>query len=139
MWIGLFYSKSTSRLFHLENSTILPKGKDIEKVHLDKNAIQSAVSLLNVELNTKEGSPKPAHLSSGVLDLSVKNGEPVTPCSISNQSRTKDTASEPVGISSKKHETPTKHSSAGTSGSPSQVEALMVTVLYNFCYTVHNI
>ncbi|XP_009302060.1 uncharacterized protein tasor2 isoform X1 [Danio rerio] len=125
MWIGLFYSKSTSRLFHLENSTILPKGKDIEKVHLDKNAIQSAVSLLNVELNTKEGSPKPAHLSSGVLDLSVKNGEPVTPCSISDQSRTKDTASEPVGISSKKHETPTKHSSAGTSGSPSQVEALM--------------
>ncbi|XP_056319983.1 uncharacterized protein tasor2 isoform X2 [Danio aesculapii] len=125
MWIGLFYSKSTSRLFHLENSTILPKGKDIEKVHLDKNAIQSAVSLLNVELNTKEGSSKPVHVSSGVLDLSVKNGEHVTPCSVSTRSTTKDTASEPVGILSKKHETPPRHSSSGTSGSPSRVKALM--------------
>ncbi|XP_039521057.1 uncharacterized protein tasor2 isoform X4 [Pimephales promelas] len=95
MWIGLFYSKHTSRLFQLENCTALPKGKDVEKVHLDINAIQNAVSLLNVELTSKDDSSRPSE----VLDLSVKNGEPVNFCSVSNQSRKKDTASNPGGIS----------------------------------------
>ncbi|XP_077079732.1 uncharacterized protein LOC143732486 [Siphateles boraxobius] len=127
MWIGLFYSKHTSRLFHLENSTALPKGKDVEKVHLDINAIQNAVSLLNVELTSKEDSSSPAHLSSDVLDLSVKNGEPVNFCSVSNQSREKDTASQPGGMSPTcKHGTTPSHSTSGTSLSPNpKVTALM--------------
>ncbi|KAK7136215.1 hypothetical protein R3I94_014762 [Phoxinus phoxinus] len=128
MWIGLFYSKHTSRLFHLENSTALPKGKDVEKVHLDINAIQNAVSLLNVELTSKEDST-PAHLSSEILDLSVKNGEPIQAslnfCLLSNQSRKKDTASHPGEMSPTcKHETTPSHS--GTSLSPNpKVTALM--------------
>ncbi|CAM4718392.1 unnamed protein product [Leuciscus chuanchicus] len=128
MWIGLFYSKHTSRLFHLENSTTLPKGKDVEKVHLDINAIQNAVSLLNVELTSKEDSSRPAHLSSEVLDLSVKNGEPVSFCSVSNQSRKKDTASHPGGMSpTSKHETTPRHSPSGTSLSPNpKVTALTI-------------
>ncbi|XP_067270398.1 protein TASOR 2 isoform X2 [Pseudorasbora parva] len=117
MWIGLFYSKHTSRLFHLENSTALPKGNDVEKVHLDINAIQSAVSMLNVELSSKEDSIRSVQLSSEVLDLSVKNGEPVSLCSVSDQSRQKDTAS---------HETTPRHSPSGKSLSPiSKVTALM--------------
>ncbi|XP_051758450.1 uncharacterized protein LOC127517196 isoform X3 [Ctenopharyngodon idella] len=116
MWIGLFYSKHTSRLFHLENSTALSKGKDVEKVHLDINAIQNAVSLLNVELSSKEDSSRPVPLSTEVLDLSVKNGEPVNLCSVSNQSRIKDTASHPGGMSPTcKHETAPSHSPSGTS------------------------
>ncbi|XP_056115730.1 uncharacterized protein tasor2 isoform X2 [Rhinichthys klamathensis goyatoka] len=122
MWIGLFYSKHTSRLFQLENSTALPKGKDVEKVHLDINAIQNAVSLLNVELTSKDDSSRPAHLSSEVLDLSVKNGEPVNFCSVSNQSRKKDTASHPGGMSP----TTPSRSPSGTSLSPNpKVTALM--------------
>lgn len=122
MWIGLFYSKHTSRLFHLENSTTLPKGKDVEKVHLDINAIQNAVSLLNIELTSKEDSFRPAHLSSEVLDLSVKNGEPVNFCSVSNQSRKKDIASHPGEMSP-------SHSPSGTSLSPNpKVTALMVMI-----------
>lgn len=130
MWIGLFYSKHTSRLFHLENSTTLPKGKDVEKVHLDINAIQNAVSLLNVELTSKEDSSRPAHLSSEVLDLSVKNGEPVNFCSVSKQSSKKDTASHPGGMSpTSKHETTPSHSPSGTSFSPNlKVTALMVMI-----------
>ncbi|XP_067250590.1 protein TASOR 2 isoform X1 [Chanodichthys erythropterus] len=116
MWIGLFYSKHTSRLFHLENSTALPKGKDVEKVHLDINAIQNAVSLLNVELSSKEDSSRSVPLSTEVLDLSVKNGEPVNLCSVSNQSRIKDTASHPGGISPTcKHEKAPSHSPSGRS------------------------
>lgn len=132
MWIGLFYSKHTSRLFHLENSTALPKGKDVEKVHLDINAIQNAVSMLNVELTSKEDSSRPAHLSSEVLDLSVKNGEPVNFCSISNQSRKKDTASHAGGMSPTcKEETTPSHSPSGTSLSPKpKVRGSMVMIKF---------
>ncbi|XP_058640088.1 protein TASOR 2 isoform X2 [Onychostoma macrolepis] len=126
MWIGLFYSKPTSRLFHLENCTALPKEKNVEMVHLDINAIQNAVSLLNVDLSQKADSAKPVHVSSEVLDLSVKNDEPVSLHSVSDQSKSKDTASQPGEISSHKHETALRRSPSGTSLSSSpKVTALM--------------
>ncbi|XP_016323777.1 uncharacterized protein tasor2 isoform X3 [Sinocyclocheilus anshuiensis] len=126
MWIGLFYSKHTSRLFHLENSTALPKEKEVEIVHLDINAIQNAVSLLSVDLSQKADSAKPVHVSSEVLDLSVKNDEPVNLHSVSNQCKSKDTASQPGEMSSHKHEMAPRHSPSGTSLSSSpKVTALM--------------
>ncbi|XP_016107841.1 LOW QUALITY PROTEIN: uncharacterized protein [Sinocyclocheilus grahami] len=126
MWIGLFYSKPTSRLFHLENSTALPKEKEVEIVNLDINAIQNAVSLLSVDLSQKADSAKPVHVSSEVLDLSVKNDEPVNLHSVSNQCKSKDTASQFGEMSSHKHEMAPRHSPTGTSLSSSpKVTALM--------------
>ncbi|XP_016145914.1 uncharacterized protein tasor2 isoform X2 [Sinocyclocheilus grahami] len=126
MWIGLFYSKPTSRLFHLENCTALPKEKNVEIVHLDINAIQNAVSLLNVDLSQEADSAKPVHVSSEVLDLSVKNYEPVNLHSASDQSIRKDTASQPGEMSSHKHETAPRRSPSGASLSSSpKVTALM--------------
>ncbi|XP_026124856.1 uncharacterized protein LOC113106975 isoform X2 [Carassius auratus] len=114
MWIGLFYSKATSRLFHLENCTAFPKEKTVEMVHLDINAIQNAVSLLNVDLSQKEDS---------VLDLSVKNDEPANLNLVSDQSTKKGTASQ-----SNRHETAPRHSPSGTSLSSSP----KVTALVNY-------
>ncbi|XP_052460754.1 uncharacterized protein LOC128018918 isoform X2 [Carassius gibelio] len=126
MWIGLFYSKTSSRLFHLENSTALSKEKEAEIVHLDINAIQNAVSLLNVDLTQKADSSKPVHVSSEVLDLSVKNEEPVNLRSVSNRCKSIDTASQPGEMSSQKHEMAPRRSPSGTglSSSP-KVTALM--------------
>ncbi len=127
MWIGLFYSKTTSRLFQLENCTALPKEKNVEMVNLDINAIQNAVSLLNVDLRLKAESATPVHVSSEVLDLSAKNDEPVNLHSVSNQSKIKDTASQPGEMSSHKHETAPRRSPSGTSLSSSpKVTELMV-------------
>ncbi|XP_043103207.1 uncharacterized protein tasor2 isoform X2 [Puntigrus tetrazona] len=128
MWIGLFYSNPTSRLFHLENCTAFAKEKNVEMVHLDINAIQNAVSLLNVDLSKKADSAKPVHVSSDVLDLSVKNDEPVNLHSdlLSNQSKRKDTASEPGDLSSHEHEMTPRHSPSGKSISSSpKVTAFM--------------
>uniref|UniRef100_A0A8C2GFF0 Transcription activation suppressor family member 2 n=1 Tax=Cyprinus carpio TaxID=7962 RepID=A0A8C2GFF0_CYPCA len=126
MWIGLFYSKTTSRLFHLENCAALPKEKKVEMVHLDINAIQNAVSLLNVDLSQKVDSAKP--VSSEVLDLSVKNDEPANLHLVSNQTTRKDTASQPGEMSFYKHKTAPRHSPSGTSLSSSP----KVTALANY-------
>ncbi|XP_042617709.1 uncharacterized protein LOC109102327 isoform X2 [Cyprinus carpio] len=126
MWIGLFYSKTSSRLFHLENSAALSKEKEVEIVHLDINAIQNAVSLLNVDLSQKADSSKPVHVPSEILDLSVKNDEPVNLRSVSNQCKSIDTASQPGEMSSPKHEMAPRRSPSGTSLSSSpKVTALM--------------
>lgn len=95
-------------------------------VHLDINAIQNAVSLLHVDLSQKPDSAKTVHVASEVLDLSVKNDEPVNLHSVSNQSKRKDTASQPGEISSHKHETAPRRSPSGTSLSSPKVTALMV-------------
>ncbi|KAL1270236.1 hypothetical protein QQF64_032525 [Cirrhinus molitorella] len=122
MWIGLFYSKPTSRLFHLENCNALPKEKEVEMVHLDRNAIQNAVSLLNVDLSQNADSAKPVLVSSEVLDLSVKNDEPVS----LHESKRKDGAPQPGETSSHKQEKTPRRSSSGASLSSSpKVTALM--------------
>lgn len=95
-------------------------------VHLDINAIQNAVSLLKVDLSQNADSAKPVHVASEVLDLSVKNDEPVNLHSVSNQSKRKDTASQPGEISSHKHEMAPRRSPSGTSLSSPKVTALMV-------------
>ncbi|XP_073675094.1 uncharacterized protein tasor2 [Garra rufa] len=126
MWIGLFYSKATSRLFHLENCNALPKEKEVEMVNLDINAIQNAVSLLNVDLSQKADSAKPVLASSEVLDLSVKNDEPVSLQSVSYQSKRKDGVSQPGEKSTHKQEMTPKGSSSRTSHSSNpKVTALM--------------
>ncbi|XP_050972415.1 uncharacterized protein tasor2 isoform X3 [Labeo rohita] len=124
MWIGLFYSKPTSRLFHLENCNALPKEKEVEMVHLDINAIQNAVSLLNVDLSQKADSAKPVHASSEVLDLSVKNDEPANLRSVTNQSKRKDSASQPGETSSHKKKTGPRCSGTSLSSNP-KVRTLM--------------
>lgn len=134
MWIGLFYSKTSSRLFHLENSAALSKEKEVEIVHLDINAIQNAVSLLNVDLSQKADSSKPVHVPSEILDLSVKNDEPVNLRSVSNQCKSIDTASQPGEMSFYKHKTAPRHSPSGTSLSSSP----KVTALAVMYYILHH-
>lgn len=118
MWIGLFYSKSTSRLFHLENSTALSKGKDNMNAK-DKQGVDPMQASLNVKLNLKEDSP--LHLHSDILDLSVKNCEPVTIHLGLQQSIGDDTMSHTQVAS---HEMETKHLSS--SPNVPKVTALMV-------------
>lgn len=101
MWIGLFYSKSASRLFHLENIAALSKEKDNLDVKdkQDVDLMQTRVSSVNVNLNLEEDSHKALHLHSGIMDLSVKNCEPVNLHSGLQQSKGDDTVLHPgVGI-----------------------------------------
>lgn len=122
MWIALFYSKSTSRLFHLENSTALSKGKDNMDVKdkQDVDPMKTPMASLNVKLNLKEDLPKALHLPSEILDLSVKNCEPVNLHLSLQQSRGDDTVSHTQVAS---HEMEPNHSSSGPS--ISKVTALM--------------
>ncbi|KAI7797992.1 putative protein FAM208B [Triplophysa rosa] len=114
MWIGLFYSKSASRLFHLENSAALSKEKDNVdgKDKQDVDLMQTPVSSLNVNLNLEEDSPKALHLHSGILDLSVKNCEPVNLHLGLQQSKGDDTVLHP-GVGSQ--EIAQKNSPSGPS------------------------
>ncbi|XP_051508712.1 uncharacterized protein LOC127414603 [Myxocyprinus asiaticus] len=114
MWIGLYYSKSTSRLFDLDNSTALPKGKDTAKVKQDRNPIQTPASLPSVELRSNEDPVRALHLSSDILDLSVKNSEPVNLHSVSNQSSEDNIASHSGVILCHEHETAPRHLPSGT-------------------------
>ncbi|XP_073724191.1 uncharacterized protein tasor2 isoform X2 [Misgurnus anguillicaudatus] len=125
MWIGLFYSRTTSRLFHLENSPAFPGGKDIKDVSVtqDADTIQTGMPSLNVEFNLKENLPKTLHPNSEILDLSVKNGEPVNLHLYSKQSRRHVAVSYPGVVS---HERAPKHSPSGRSLSYSpKVKELM--------------
>ncbi|XP_051949846.1 uncharacterized protein tasor2 [Xyrauchen texanus] len=114
MWIGLYYSKSTSRLFDLDNITALPKGKNTAKVQQDRNPIQTLASLPSVELRSKEGPTLPLRLSSDILDLSVKNSEPVNLHSVSKQSSEDNIATHSGVILCHKHETAPRHLPSGT-------------------------
>ncbi|XP_056628835.1 uncharacterized protein tasor2 isoform X2 [Triplophysa dalaica] len=97
MWIGLFYSKSASRLFHLENIAALSKEKDNLDVKdkQDVDLMQTCVSSVNVNLNLEEDSHKALHLHSGIMDLSVKNCEPMNLHSGLQQSKGDDTVLHP--------------------------------------------
>ncbi|XP_051524556.1 uncharacterized protein LOC127423914 isoform X2 [Myxocyprinus asiaticus] len=113
MWIGLFYSKSTSRLFLLDSSTALPKRKETANVQQDRNPIQTP-SLLSVELSSKEDPAQALPLSSDILDLSVKNCEPVNLHPVSKQSKEDNIALHSGVISFHKHEIAPRHLSSGT-------------------------
>ncbi|XP_065104408.1 uncharacterized protein tasor2 isoform X2 [Paramisgurnus dabryanus] len=124
MWIGLFYSKTTSRLFHLENSPAFPGGKDIKDVSVtqDADTIQTPMSSLNVEFNLKENFPKTLQPNSEILDLSVKNGEPVNLHLYSKQRRRHDAVSYPGVVS---HERAPKHSPSRSLSYSPKVKELM--------------
>ncbi|XP_051964819.1 uncharacterized protein LOC127630954 isoform X2 [Xyrauchen texanus] len=113
MWIGLFYSKSTSRLFLLDSSTALPKRKETANVQQDINPIQSP-SLLSVELSSNEDQAQALPLSSDILDLSVKNCEPVNLHPVTKQSKEDNIALHSGVISCHKHEIAPTHFSSGT-------------------------
>lgn len=91
------------------------------KDNQDVDVMQTHVSSLNVKLNLKEDPPKALHLHSDILDLSVKNCEPVNLHLSSQQGRGDDTVTY-LGVASE--EMVPKHSPSGAS-SP-KVTALMV-------------
>ncbi|XP_053359520.1 uncharacterized protein tasor2 isoform X1 [Clarias gariepinus] len=73
MWIGLFYSKPTSRFFHFDHTFPTLEGKNPSDVL--QFAIQTSSPLPDVDLSTKEDRNTSLHPGSDALDLSVKTPE----------------------------------------------------------------
>ncbi|KAF5905546.1 protein FAM, partial [Clarias magur] len=73
MWIGLFYSKPTSRFFHFDHTFPTLERKNPSDVL--QFAIQTSSSVSDVDLSTKEDKNTSLRLGSDALDLSVKTPE----------------------------------------------------------------
>lgn len=71
MWIGLFYSKPTSRFFHFDHSGPTLERKNPAKVLL------SSTPLPNVDVTSKATKPPSSESAFDALDLSVKAPEAV--------------------------------------------------------------
>ncbi|KAK3540453.1 hypothetical protein QTP70_031004, partial [Hemibagrus guttatus] len=70
MWIGLFYSKPTSRFFHFDQMCPSVEKKNPEKA--SKCAVETSTSLPDVDLTSKEDNSTSLDPVSDALDLSVK-------------------------------------------------------------------
>ncbi|XP_060738073.1 uncharacterized protein tasor2 [Tachysurus vachellii] len=70
MWIGLFYSKPTSRFFHFDQIGPAVEKKNPEMA--SQCAVQTSTSLPDVELTSKVDKPTSVDPVSDALDLSVK-------------------------------------------------------------------
>ncbi|XP_066499421.1 protein TASOR 2 isoform X2 [Hoplias malabaricus] len=81
MWIGLFYSKPTSRFFHFDNCLQLEKN-DPPNVSDDMSPVQ-ATSFSFV--GSKEDGTCPPHPVSDILDLSVKVSDVSDNCTVSQK------------------------------------------------------
>lgn len=80
MWIGLFYSKPTSRFFHLDNNSPFRERKQSPKV---SDNIQASSPLTDVGGTFKEDKTSSLHPVTDVLDLSVRATEPSNHCTVS--------------------------------------------------------
>lgn len=70
MWIGLFYSKPTSRFFHFDQICPSEEKKNPEKA--SQCAAQTPTTLPDVDLTSKEDNSTSLDPVSDALDLSVK-------------------------------------------------------------------
>ncbi|XP_060788342.1 uncharacterized protein tasor2 isoform X4 [Neoarius graeffei] len=78
MWIGLFYSKPTSRFFHFHNGCPTVERKNPEKVL--QCAINKSTPPSDADLTSKEDKPASLNPVSDALDLSVKVSGAVDHC-----------------------------------------------------------
>ncbi|KAI4895838.1 hypothetical protein NFI96_016993 [Prochilodus magdalenae] len=94
MWIGLFYSKPTSRFFHFDHNCPPLERKEPPKV---PDAVQATPPMSDAGLSSKEDKTSPLHPVSDILDLSVKTSGPSDQCIVlqgsSGVSPTPDTGS----------------------------------------------
>ncbi|KAF4072526.1 hypothetical protein AMELA_G00264040 [Ameiurus melas] len=78
MWIGLFYSKPTSRFFHFDQ--ICPTGERKTPATLLQCAVQTSTLLPDVDLASKKDKPASSDPVADALDLSVKPSGAVDLC-----------------------------------------------------------
>ncbi|XP_036435276.1 uncharacterized protein tasor2 isoform X2 [Colossoma macropomum] len=86
MWIGLFYSKPTSRFFHFDHNSTLLERKDPPKVPDVISPVQASPPVSDAGLSSKEDETSPLRPVSDILDLSVKVPGPSDHCIVSQGS-----------------------------------------------------
>ncbi|KAL7884690.1 hypothetical protein AOLI_G00074600 [Acnodon oligacanthus] len=86
MWIGLFYSKPTSRFFHFDQNSTLLERKDSLKVPDVTSPVQASPPVSDAGLSAKEDRASPLRPVSDILDLSVKASGPSDQCIVSQGS-----------------------------------------------------
>uniref|UniRef100_W5KYR0 Transcription activation suppressor family member 2 n=1 Tax=Astyanax mexicanus TaxID=7994 RepID=W5KYR0_ASTMX len=82
MWIGLFYSKRTSRFFHFDQNCAPLEKKDPPHVPNTISPIQAASKQPGVHLSSKEDKDDSLRPAADILDLSVKTSGPSSNCTV---------------------------------------------------------
>uniref|UniRef100_A0A4W4H7S8 DUF3715 domain-containing protein n=1 Tax=Electrophorus electricus TaxID=8005 RepID=A0A4W4H7S8_ELEEL len=86
MWIGLFYSKSTSRFFHFDQNCPPLDLNPSQSI----GPVQPAVPLPDVGLGSSEDRTTSVQPGPDILDLSLKASGPVSHCTMSQGSSEED-------------------------------------------------
>ncbi|XP_072537564.1 uncharacterized protein tasor2 isoform X2 [Salminus brasiliensis] len=108
MWIGLFYSKPTSRFFHFDHNCPPLERKDPPNVTSNINPTQTTTNQPDVVSSSKEDRTSSSRPASDILDLSVKASGPFSYCTVTPENSKENPATSSDIKSKLEHATESK-------------------------------